>query len=342
MGMVVCLGEVMMRLYTPEFQRLGQSTAFELNYGGAEYNVALALGQLGQATRYVSCLPENPMALACMRQMAGFGVDNRFVLRGGERMGIYFMEKGTSMRPSKVIYDRAHSSFAALKAGDIDWKRAFEGADWFHWTGISPALSDGLVELCREACETAHEMGLTVSCDPNFRSNLWSRDKARRVLGGLMEHVDVLIANEGSAIDVFELDADPALKQGGLMTPEGHRQLSHRLSERLGFKKVALTERESLSAEDNNWRASLYDARTDTLSLSRMYKIHIVDRVGGGDAFAAGLIYGMESGWADQKTVDFATAASALKHTVEGDFTLTSRDEILSIMQGDGSGRILR
>lgn len=342
MGTVVCFGEVMMRLSSPHFQRLGQSAGFDLNYGGAEYNVAIALNQLGQPARYVSRLPENPMAEACMRQMAGFGVDNRFVLRGGERMGIYFLEKGASMRPSKVVYDRAHSAFTALQRGEIDWARVFEGADWFHWTGITPALSDELAEICREACQSAHALGLTVSCDPNFRSNLWPRDKARRVLGGLMEHVDVLIANEGSAIDVFDLDADPDLKENGLMTSEGHRQLAHRLSEALGLKKVALTERESLSADDNNWRASLYDAQTGALALSRSYNIHIVDRVGGGDAFAAGLIYGVQKGWNDQKSVDFAAAASALKHTVEGDFILTSADEVLSIMQGDGSGRILR
>ena len=340
MGMVVCFGEVMMRLSTPEFQRLGQSTAFELNYGGAEYNVALALGQLGQAARYVSRLPENPMASACMRQMAGFGVDNRFVLRGGERMGIYFMEKGTSMRPSKVIYDRAHSAIAEARSGDFDWDAIFQGADWFHFTGITPALGPNLVELCRQACQAAKAHGVKISCDLNYRCKLWTREQARAAMTDLCQYVDVCISNEEDAKDVFGIEAEGSDITGGKLNKAGYESVARQLMDKFGFEKVAITLRTSISASDNDWAGMLYDGKD--CCFSKEYHLHIVDRVGGGDSFGGGLIYALLSGKTTQDAIEFAVAASALKHSVEGDYNRVTVAEVEKLAGGDGSGRVQR
>ena len=342
MGVVVCFGEVMMRLCPPGYLRLSQTDKLEMTFGGAECNVAVSLANYGAHARYVTRLPENPIAEAFLYQMRGFGVDVGSIARGGDRVGIYFVEKGASMRPSKVIYDRKHSAIAEAKVGDFDWDRIFEGADWFHWTGITPALSDSAAEVTLEAVKAAKARGITVSCDLNYRKNLWSREKAKAVMTELVKYVDVMIANEEDSKDVFGIAAEGTDIETGKLSEAGYRDLAKKLSATFGAKKVAFTLRESFSANDNNWSALLYDAATDTAVRSRQYAIRIVDRVGGGDSFGAGLIYGLMNGYTDEKAINFAAAASALKHTIEGDFNRVTLDEVEKLMGGSASGRVQR
>ena len=342
MKKVVCFGEVMMRLVPPGYLRLNQTSALEMTFGGAEANVSVSLANWDVPVAYVTRLPANPLADACMQQLRGFGVDTGHVARGGDRMGIYFLEKGASMRPSKVVYDRKHASVAAIQPGEIDWAEAFMGADWFHWTGITPALSKSAAAVTLEACQKAKEMGLTISCDLNYRKNLWSRDEAKKTMTELMEYVDVMIANEEDSQDVFGIAAEGADIEGGALSEEGYRNLAAKLARVFSVQKVAFTLRESFSANDNSWSGLLYDAATGAAVLSRKYSVHIVDRVGGGDSFGAGLIYAMREGYGDADAINFAAAASALKHTIEGDFNRVSLQEVKSLMGGSVSGRVQR
>ncbi|MBR0462959.1 MAG: sugar kinase [Clostridia bacterium] len=342
MKAIVCFGEVMMRLAPPGYLRLGQTDTLGMTFGGAECNVSVSLANYGQNVRYVTRLPDNPLTDAFEAQLRGFGVDISHIVRGGDRMGIYFVEKGASMRPSKVIYDRKYSSIAGVKPGDIDWDSVFDGAQWFHWTGITPALSDSAAEVTLEACKKAKEKGLTVSCDLNYRKKLWTREKARKVMSELVTYVDVMIANEEDSKDVFGIEAEGSDIESGKLSETGYRDLARKLSSTFGAKKVAFTLRESISANDNNWSALLYDAASDTAVRSRQYAIRIVDRVGGGDSFGGGLIYGMINGMNDADAVNFAAAASALKHTIEGDFNRVTLDEVMALMDGSGSGRVQR
>ncbi len=266
---VVCFGEIMLRLMPPGYLRLNQTQTLDMTFGGAEANVSVSLANYGVDVAYVTRLPANGVADACVQQLRGFGVDVSHIARGGDRMGVYFVERGASMRPSKVTYDRKYASIAALKPGEIDWAKVFGGADWFHWTGITPALSGDLAAVTLEAAKTAKAMGLTVSCDLNYRKNLWTKGEAKETMTALMEYVDVMIANEEDSGDVFGISAEGADIEGGSLSETGYRNLARKLARTFQCKKVAFTLRESFSANDNDWSGLLYDAETDTAIRSR-------------------------------------------------------------------------
>ena len=336
----VCFGELMLRLAPEGYTRFVQADSFGATYGGGEANVAVSLANFGTDARYITKLPANEIGQAAVNSLRRYGVDTTGIVRGGPRVGIYFLEKGASQRPSKVVYDRAGSSIALADAADFDWKKLLEGATWFHFTGITPALGDNVAKITLEAVRTAKEMGLTVSCDLNYRKNLWSRQKASEVMAQLMPYVDVCIANEEDAGDVFDIHADATDITGGKLSHEGYIIVARKLTERFGFSKVAITLRESISASDNNWAAMLYSGGEAVFS--KKYPVHIVDRVGGGDSFGAGLIYGVQSGMSDKDALEFAVAASCLKHTIEGDYNQVTVDEVKKLAGGDGSGRVQR
>ena len=340
MGKVVTFGEIMLRLAPEGYYRFVQSKSFGATYGGGEANVAVSLANFGLDVRYVTKLPKHEIGQAAVNSLREFGVDTSYITRGGERVGIYFLEKGASQRPSKVIYDRAGSAIAKATTADFDWNKIFEDVEWFHFTGITPALGDNVAEICLEACKAAKARNITVSCDLNYRKNLWSREKAGQVMAGLMEYVDVCIANEEDASDVFGIKADDTDITSGKLSHEGYKSVAKQLADRFGFKKVAITLRGSISANDNNWAAMLYDGKD--YYFSKNYLIHIVDRVGGGDSFGAGLIYSFLTGAQPQEALEFAVAASCLKHTIEGDFNMVSVDEVRKLAGGDGSGRVQR
>lgn len=342
MAKVVCFGEIMMRLVPPDYLRLNQTDTLKMSFGGAEANVSVSLANYGVPVSYVTRMPENPIAEACLQQLRGFGVDVSHVVRGGDRLGIYFVEKGASMRPSKVVYDRKFASISAVQPGEINWAKVFDGADWFHWTGITPALSQSTAAVTLEACRKAKDMGLTISCDLNYRKNLWSREQAKMTMTELVQYVDVMIANEEDSQDVFGIAAEGADIEGGTLSEEGYRELARELAHAFGCKKIAFTLRESFSANDNDWSGLLYDAKTDMAVRSCKYSIHIVDRVGGGDSFGGGLIYAMREGCTDEDAIQYAAAASALKHTIEGDFNRVSEQEVKALMGGSVSGRVQR
>lgn len=340
MSKVVCFGEIMLRLSPPGNLRFIQANSFDVVYGGGEANVSVSLANFGVHAVYVTKVPDNPIGQAAVNELRKYGVDTGFIARGGERLGIYFLETGASQRPSKVVYDRKYSSISQAQPGDFDWNAIFEGASWFHFTGITPALGDNVAEITAEACKVAKEKGLTVSCDLNFRKNLWTSEKAGKVMGGLMKYVDVCIANEEDAEKVFGIKAEDTDISTGKLSHEGYKKVARELMQRFGFKKVAITLRGSISASDNNWAAMLYDG--NEYYFSRNYAIHIVDRVGGGDSFAAGLIYSFLNNYSPKDAVDFAVAASCLKHSIFGDFNHVSVSEVKALMQGDVSGRVQR
>lgn len=325
---VVTFGEMLLRLQPFGYKRLSQADSYEATYGGAEANVAAALAAMGENAAVVTKLPLNEIGQNAIDALRKVGVDTSLIVRGGERTGLYYCEKGASQRPSKVVYDRAGSAISLARRNEFDWKKIFDGANWFHFTGITPALSDELAEICLDAAKNAKKLGLTVSCDPNYRAKLWSKDKASRVLMNLMPFVDVCITNVPQVSDVFGTIAD------------NERELADKLIAKFGFKTVAFTRRESFSASDNGYSGALYTA--DGFAESRTYSMRIVDRVGGGDAFAAGLIYAMTHGYDLQKAVDFAVAAAVLKHSIEGDVAYITVDEIEQLAGGDGTGRVQR
>lgn len=337
---VVTFGEIMLRLAPPEYQRFVQANSFEVVYGGGEANVAVSLANYGLDASFVTKLPKNPIGDAAINELRRYGVDTKHIARGGERVGIYFCEKGASIRPSKVVYDRAHSAISAAQPGDIHWKAAFEGAEWFHFTGITPALGDNVAKLTEEGCKIAKEMGLTISCDLNFRKKLWTSEKAGQVMGELMEYVDVVVANEEDAEKVFGIKAAETDVTSGELDMEGYKYVAKELMDRFNLEVVTITLRESLSASDNNWSAMLYDG--NEYLFSKKYNLHIVDRVGGGDSFGAGLIYSLMSGYDNRNALEFAVAASALKHTIIGDANHVSVDEVEALKAGDASGRVQR
>ena len=340
MSKVITFGEIMLRLSTPGYQRFTQTTQYEATFGGGEANVSISLANFGMDTAFVTKLPNHEIGQAAVNSLRKFGVDTKEIVRGGDRVGIYYLEKGASQRPSKVIYDRAGSAISKALSGEFDWNKIFEGAGWFHFTGITPALSDELALICEEACRKAKEKGLIVSCDLNYRNKLWSKEKAGKVMDKLCKYVDVCIANEEDANDVFGIKADNSDVTGGNLNREGYKSVADKLSQRFGFDYVAITLRESISANDNRWAAMLYDG--SDFYFSRKYDVHIVDRVGGGDSFGAGLIYSIMNGYGPQDAIEFAVAASCLKHSVEGDFNLVTVDEVKKLALGDGSGRVQR
>jgi 2-dehydro-3-deoxygluconokinase len=340
MKTVVTFGEIMLRLAPEGYYRFIQANTFGATYGGGEANVAVSLAGYGLPAVFVSKLPAHEIGQAAVNSLRALGVDVSRIARGGSRIGIYFLEKGASQRPSKVIYDRAHSAISEAASGDFDWKAIFQDASWFHFSGITPALSDNLVDICLEACKAAQAGGVTVSCDLNYRKNLWSREKAGAVMARLLEYVDVCIANEEDASDVLGIKASNSDVTAGAISHEGYREVAEELCKRFGFRQVAITLRESVSASDNNWAAMLFTG--GEYYFSRKYPVHIVDRVGGGDSFAAGLIYAALQEMPPQKELEFAVAASCLKHSIEGDFNLVTADEVEKLAGGDGSGRVQR
>ena len=337
---VITFGEIMLRLAPEGYYRFVQANSFGATYGGGEANVAVSLANFGIDTAFVTKLPAHEIGQAAVNELRKFGVDTSRIVRGGNRIGIYFLEKGASQRPSKVIYDRAHSAIAEASPEDFDWNEIFQNADWFHFTGITPALNDTLAAICLDACKKAKELGLTVSCDLNYRNKLWSREKAGQVMSELCKYVDVCIANEEDAADVFGIRAANTDVTKGAVSHEGYKDVAKQLAGRFGFSKVAITLRESLSASDNNWAAMLYDGTE--FYFSKKYAVHIVDRVGGGDSFGGGLIYACLNQYDPQNTIEFAAAASCLKHSVEGDMNMVSVSEVQKLAGGDGSGRVQR
>ena len=337
---VITFGELMLRLAPEGYYRFVQAEQYGATYGGGEANVAVALANFGIDARFVTKLPKHEIGQAGVNSLRRFGVDTTKITRGGDRVGIYFLEKGASQRPSKVIYDRAGSSIATATASDFNWDQIFEGVDWFHFTGITPALGDEVAAICLEACKIAKEKQITISCDLNYRNKLWSKEKAGKVMGELCNYVDVCIANEEDASDVFGIKATDTDVTTGKVNHEAYKDVAKQLVERFGFKKVAITLRESLSANDNNWAGMLYDG--SDFYFSKKYMMHIVDRVGGGDSFGAGLIYSCLNNFDPQKTIEFAVAASCLKHSIEGDFNQVSVDEVTKLAGGDASGRVQR
>ncbi len=337
---ILTFGEVMLRLSPPGYNRFLQNDQFQATFGGAEANVAVSLASFGLASTYVTRLPENPIADGCIASLRSFGVDTSAIVRGGERIGIYYLEKGASQRPSVCVYDRAHSAIQTASPSDFDWDTLFEGVDWFHFTGITPALCDTLADICETALRTAKQKGVTVSCDTNFRSKLWTLDKAKTVMARLWPYVDVCFTNPGDAKDLFGVLSDKPDFVIGKPDKEGCLSIAEKLVKQFGFSRVALTMRHNASASDNEWAGMLYDG--NNAWFSRQYKLHIVDRVGGGDSFSAGLIYSLLTGKDGQSAIDFAVAAAALKHSIENDFNRVTVDEVERLAGGDGSGRVQR
>ena len=330
----------MLRLAPEGYLRFVQAEKFQATMGGAEANVAVDLACLGLEAAFVTKLPAHEIGQLAVNSLRRFGVDTSQILRGGARVGVYYCEKGASQRASKVIYDRAGSAIAQAKPGEFDWEAIFAGADWFHFTGITPALGEGCAALCLEACQAAKRLGVPVSCDLNYRKNLWSREAAGRVMAGLMPYVSLCVANEEDAADVFDIHAAGSDIESGQLSREGYVDVARQLSERFGIPEIAITLRESQSANDNVWAAMLYSG-TEAI-FSRKYPVHIVDRVGGGDSFGAGLIYATLTGMEGQERLEFAVAASCLKHAIEGDFNVVSADEVRKLAGGSGSGRVQR
>ena len=340
MKKAVTFGEIMLRLNPPLYERFVQANTFCATYSGAEANVAVSLSNYGIDASFVSKLPAHEIGQSAVNALRKYGVDTSKIVRGGSRVGVYYVEKGASQRASKVIYDRANSAIALAKKEDFAWEEIFEGVDWFHFTGITPALSDELAEICEEACRIAKQKNITISCDLNYRNKLWSKEKAGEVMAKLCKYVDYCIANEEDAKDVFGIEADNSDIYGGKLDRNGYISVAKKLTERFDFKGVAITLRESKSANDNDWSGMLYTGGEAVFS--KKYSIHIVDRVGGGDSFGGGLIYSLMSGYTPQATIEFAVAASCLKHSIEGDFNLITKAEVESLAGGNATGRVQR
>ncbi len=341
MAKIVTVGEIMMRLQPSGYKRFMQADSFDIVFGGGEANVAVSLAQFGEDVAFVTKLPQNVIADKCVKELKGWGVDVSKIVRGGDRMGIYFCEKGCSQRGSNVIYDRAGSAIANIGENDLDISAVLDGAEWLHWTGITPAISDAMAEVTEKILIEAKRRNVTVSCDLNYRKKLWSREKANAVMSKLVKYVDVLISNEEDCKDVFSIEAENTDINSGVISQKGYEGIGKRLMEKFpNIKYVAFTLRESVSASCNGWSAMLIDGKN--VYKSKKYTIDIVDRVGGGDSFGAGLIYGLKNKLGEQNAIEFAVAASCIKHTVEGDFNIASVDEVNKLAGGDGSGRVQR
>ncbi|MBR6757157.1 MAG: sugar kinase [Bacteroidaceae bacterium] len=343
---IVTFGEIMLRLATPDYLRFTQTTSYNATFGGGEANVAVSLANYGLESEFVTRLPNNDIARTCVMDLRRYGISTEHIAYGGDRIGIYFLETGAVARPSKVIYDRAGSAIAEIKPGMIDWREVFRDAKWFHWTGITPAISQGAADVCLEAIKIANEMGVTVSCDLNYRKNLWKYGKtASEVMPALVEGCDIVLGNEEDAEKVFGIKPegfDVTQTAGEVNAAEFESVCTQLMSRFPRIKKVIITLRGSINANHNTWGGVLYS--DGVLKMSRRYDItHIVDRVGGGDSFMGGLIYGLNTYTGDdQKALDFAVAASCLKHTIYGDYNQVSVDEVEKLMGGDGSGRVSR
>ena len=342
MSKFVTFGEIMMRLNPEGYGRLVQVERLEATFGGGEANVAVSLANFGLDAAFVTKLPANPLGESARNAVRRFGVETKDIAWGGPRLGLYFVEKGASQRPSKVVYDRAGSSIALARRGDFDWARILKGAKWLHFTGITPALGGDLPAICLDALQHCRAHRITVSCDLNYRAKLWTKAEAGACMAKLVPYVDVLIANEADAADVFGIVGKGSDVESGKLDKEGYVSVAEQLTARFGCRKVAITLRTSLSAVDNLWAGMLYDAKAKKACFSTEYRLHVVDRVGGGDSFGGGLIYALTAGKSQQAAIDFAVAASALKHAIEHDFNLVSVDEVESLAAGNGTGRVQR
>lgn len=342
MARVVTFGELMLRLSPPGFERLLQTQRFVATFGGGEANVAVSLAQFGVESIYITALPPNPIGDAAVRALRAEGVDTRLIVRSGSRIGIYYAETGASQRASQVIYDRAHSAISEMKADAVDWQAAFSGADWYHVTGITPALGANGVESTRRSIAVARAAGARISVDLNYRKKLWTEAQAQQVMGPLMRDVDVVIANEEDLQSVLGVDVPGTDVTSGRLDTSGYRAAAERVTREFGPKMVAITLRESVSASDNGWSAVLWEATTGTLHQSQRYDVRLVDRIGGGDSFAAGLIYGLIEGRGPEAALRFAVAASALKQTIPADFNRVTVAEVDRLAGGDASGRVQR
>ena len=337
---IVCFGEIMLRLAPEGYYRFFQNDRMQATFGGGEANVAVSLANYGMDASYVTKLPSHAIGQSAINSLRALGVDTSDIVRGGERVGIYYLEKGASQRGSVCIYDRAYSAIQMAKREDFDWDKIFEGADWFHFTGITPAIGGDLVNICLDACKAAKAKGVKISCDLNYRGKLWTRAEAREAMTELCKYVDVCISNEEDAKDVFGIEAENTDIYGGKLDKEGYKSVAKQLMDTFGFEKVAITLRSSISASDNDWAGMLYDG--ENYCFSKEYHLHIVDRVGGGDSFGGGLIYALLSGKSTQDAIEFAVAASALKHSIEGDYNRVGVSEVEKLAGGDGSGRVQR
>lgn len=339
---VLSFGEILLRLATPGYTKLFQKDNLDTTFCGGEANVAVSLSIFGLDSSFLTKLPANDVGVAAINSMRYFGVDISKVVYGKGRMGLYYLEKGASQRPSKVIYDREFSSISLASRNDFDWELIFKDVDWFHWTGINPAVSDDLAEICMDACKVAKSKGIKVSCDLNYRSNLWSSEKAQEVMKKLMPYVDVCIANEEDADKVLGIKSSGTDVKNGMLNVLGYQEVANQICKKYGCKYVAITLRKSFSASRNGWSAMLFDAKQNNAYFSREYDIQIVDRVGGGDSFTAGIIYSLITGKENQEAIEFATAASCLKHTIEGDYNRTTIEEVENLLRNGGNGRVVR
>ena len=337
---VVTLGEIMLRLSTPDHKRFVQSDSFDVTYGGGEANVAAALCNYGLNGTFITKVPGNAIGQSAINHLRRYGVDTQFIARGGDRLGIYFLETGASMRASQVIYDRSGASIAEVGLSDFDFDKIFDGADWFHTTGITPALSDKCTVLAEAALKTAKTKGITTSIDLNYRKKLWSKEKARDVMTRLCQHVDVCIGNEEDAETTLGFKPEGTDVTKGELNLEGYKSIFKQMRDKFGFKYVASTLRESHSASDNGWSALVYDGKD--FHHTRQYEVRIVDRVGSGDSFASGFIYGLVTGMSMKEAAEFGVAASALKHTIPGDLNHATLSDVKDLMKGDASGRVQR
>lgn len=337
---VVCFGEIMMRLNPSGYNRIVQTEGFEISFAGGEANVAVSLANFGLKSRFVTKLPRNELGEAARNAIRRYGVNTDSIVWGGPRLGVYYVEKGVSQRPSKVIYDRAGSSIQLADKSDFDWDEILEGARLFHFTGITPALGESLPAICMDALQGCKKKGITVSCDLNYRKKLWGKELAKSTMSEFMPYIDLLIANESDAEDVFGIRADASDVENGVLNKSAYEGVARQLADKFGIKKVAITLRTSISASVNRWAGMLYES--GKAYYSPEYTIQIVDRVGGGDSFGAGLIYALANGYSCQETINFAVAASCLKHTIEHDFNLVSVDEVKALAAGNVSGRVQR
>ena len=340
---IVSFGEIMLRLSTMGFTRFVQAQDLNITYGGGEANVSVSLANYGMESFFVTKLPKHEIGQSALNHLRRFGVNTDYIVRGGERIGIYFLESGASQRSSKVIYDRANSAIAGIKKGEIDWNIVFANAEWFHWTGITPAISQDVREVLTDACIVAKKMGIMISCDLNFRAKMWTKKEAQSIMVPLMEYVNVCISNEEDAEKSLGLKAGKTNVEKGQIDQDGYFLLAQTLKQKYNFDSVAITLRESFSASRNGWSALLLDNRDCSVPYrSKKYDIEIVDRVGGGDSFASGLIYGLLNKSNTKEALEFAVAASCLKHSIPGDFNLVSLEEVEKLLKSGGSGRVER
>lgn len=343
MAKVVTMGEIMLRLSTPNNEKIIQADEFDINYGGGEANVAVSLANYGHDAEFVTKVPDNPIGMAAVAALRKYGVETKNIAKGGERLGIYFLETGSAMRASSVIYDRAHSAISEAEISDFDFDEIFKDADWFHFTGITPAVSDKAAELTEAALKAAKKHGVKVSCDLNFRKKLWSSEKAQKVMTNLMQYVDVCIGNEEDAEKVLGFKPGNTDVTSGELELAGYKSIFEQMVEKFNFEYVISSLRVSHSASDNGWSACIYSRDTKEFYHSREYRITpIVDRVGGGDSFAGGVICGFVDGKDFKTALEYGVAASALKHTIPGDFNLVTRADVEALAGGDGSGRVQR